>query len=116
MSHSTSHRLSYDDSTVRATRIPVRPSKLQTRPHLEDHSQKRKVPESPSPTVTSGGLAVNGRGEGVDADDTPIAGLYAAGSTVGGIEGGPSSGYVGGLIKSFCIGLIAADTIVGTIG
>jgi len=62
-------------------------------------------------TVTSGGLAVNGKGQVMDADDRPIPGLYAAGSTVGGIEGGPAAGYVGGLVKSFVIGLIAADTV-----
>lgn len=67
-------------------------------------------------TVTSGGLAVNGRGEVMDKEDRPIAGLYAAGSAVGGIEGGPRAGYVGGLIKSFGIGLIAADSIADTVG
>jgi fumarate reductase flavoprotein subunit len=67
-------------------------------------------------TVTSGGLAVNGRGEVVDTDDRPIAGLYAAGSTVGGIEGGPNAGYAGGLIKAFGIGLIAAESIADTAG
>jgi fumarate reductase flavoprotein subunit len=67
-------------------------------------------------TVTSGGLAVNGRGEVVDSDDRPIAGLYAAGSTVGGIEGGPNAGYAGGLIKAFGIGLIAAESIADTAG
>jgi fumarate reductase flavoprotein subunit len=67
-------------------------------------------------TVTSGGLAVNGRGEVVDDNDRPLGGLYAAGSSVGGIEGGPRAGYVGGLIKSFGIGLIAADSIAETFG
>jgi len=62
-------------------------------------------------TVTSGGLSVNGKGQVMDTNDQPIAGLYAAGSTVGGLEGGPRSAYVGGLIKSFCIGLLAAETI-----
>jgi len=74
------------------------------------------IPVCAGITVTSGGLAVNGRGEVVDSDDRPIPGLYAAGSTVGGIEGGPRAGYVGGLIKSFGIGLIAADSIAETIG
>jgi fumarate reductase flavoprotein subunit len=69
------------------------------------------IPVCAGITVTSGGLAVNGRGEVVDSEDKPIAGLYAAGSAVGGIEGGPRAGYVGGLIKSFGIGLIAADSI-----
>ena len=65
-------------------------------------------------TVTSGGISVNGRGQVIDQEDIPIPGLYAAGSTVGGIEGGPNAGYVGGLIKSFGIGLIAADSIATT--
>jgi fumarate reductase flavoprotein subunit len=74
------------------------------------------IPVCAGITVTSGGLAVNGRGEVVNTDDRPIAGLYAAGSAVGGIEGGPRAGYVGGLIKSFGIGLIAADSIADTYG
>ena len=64
-------------------------------------------------TVTSGGLSVNGKGQVMGKDDYPINGLYAAGSTVGGIEGGPRFSYVGGLMKSFCIGLLAAETIAG---
>ena len=72
------------------------------------------IPVCAGITATSGGLAVNWRGEVVDPDDRPIAGLYAAGSAVGGIEGGPHAGYVGGLIKSFGIGLIAADSIAET--
>jgi fumarate reductase flavoprotein subunit len=67
-------------------------------------------------TVTSGGLSVNGKGQVMDADDRPVPGLYAAGATVGGIEGGPAASYVGGLIKSFAIGLIAADTIASARG
>ncbi len=67
-------------------------------------------------TVTSGGLSVNGKGQVMDTNDCSIAGLYAAGSTVGGLEGGPSASYVGGLIKSFCIGLIAAETIAAEYG
>ncbi len=64
-------------------------------------------------TVTSGGLAVDGGARVLDGAGKPIPGLYAAGSAVGGIEGGPRVGYVGGLIKAFGIGLLAADTIAG---
>jgi len=44
-----------------------------------------------------------------DADDQPIPGLYAAGGTTGGLEGGGTLGYVGGLIKAATMGLIAAE-------
>ena len=67
-------------------------------------------------TVTSGGLATDGAARVLDGAGRPVPGLYAAGSAVGGIEGGPRVGYVGGLIKAFCIGLIAADTIAGGAG
>ena len=61
-------------------------------------------------TVTMGGIAVDGAARVVRSDDTPIHGLYAAGSTVGGAEGGPRAGYVGGLIKAFLLGLVAAES------
>ena len=67
-------------------------------------------------TVTSGGVSVNGKGEVINKNGCPIPGLYAAGSTVGGIEGGPSASYVGGLIKSFCIGLLTAESIANSHG
>jgi fumarate reductase flavoprotein subunit len=61
-------------------------------------------------TNPMGGIVVDGDGRVLDANDRPIAGLYAAGSTVGGLDGGPHAGYVGGLIKAV-IGLRAAETI-----
>ncbi len=61
-------------------------------------------------TNTMGGIAVNGDGAVLDKSDKPIAGLYAAGSTIGGLNGGPHAGYVGGLINA-TIGLCAAEKI-----
>jgi fumarate reductase flavoprotein subunit len=63
-------------------------------------------------TNTMGGLVVDADARVLDIDDKPIAGLYAAGSTVGGLDGGPHAGYVGGLIKA-TIGLRAAEAIAG---
>ena len=63
-------------------------------------------------TNTMGGIVVDGDARVLDKHDKPISGLYAAGSTVGGLDGGPHAGYVGGLIKA-TIGLRAAETIVG---
>ena len=63
-------------------------------------------------TNTMGGIVVNGDGAVLDTNDKPIAGLYAAGSTIGGLNGGPHAGYVGGLINA-TVGLIAAEKIAG---
>jgi fumarate reductase flavoprotein subunit len=61
-------------------------------------------------TNTMGGILVDGYGRVLDKSERPIPGLYAAGSTIGGLDGGPHAGYVGGLIKAV-IGLRAAERI-----
>jgi len=61
-------------------------------------------------TNTMGGIVADSAARVLDTKGAPIPGLFAAGSTVGGLDGGPHSGYVGGLIKAV-IGLIAAETI-----
>ena len=64
-------------------------------------------------TNTMGGIVVDGNGAVLDRSDTPLPGLFAAGSTVGGLDGGPSAGYVGGLIKA-TIALRAAEAIAAS--
>jgi len=63
-------------------------------------------------TNTMGGIVVDGEARVLDTAGSPIPGLFAAGSTVGGLDGGSHSGYFGGLIKA-TIGLLAAETIAG---
>jgi fumarate reductase flavoprotein subunit len=63
-------------------------------------------------TNTMGGIVVNGDGAVLDKEDRPILGLFAAGSTIGGLNGGPHAGYVGGLINA-TMGLVAAEAIAG---
>jgi fumarate reductase flavoprotein subunit len=63
-------------------------------------------------TNTMGGIVVNGDGAVLDTAGNPIPGLYAAGSTIGGLNGGPHAGYVGGLINSV-FGLRVGDVIGG---
>ena len=70
------------------------------------------VPLCSAITNTMGGIAVNGDGAVLDTGGKPIPGVYAAGSTVGGLNGGPYSGYVGGLINA-TVGLRAGDVIGG---
>ncbi len=47
-------------------------------------------------TNCMGGIVVDGDGRVLDRSDRPIPGLYAAGATIGGLDGGPHAGYVGG--------------------
>ena len=42
-------------------------------------------------------------------DGSAFPGLYAVGTPVAGLEGGPRAGYVGGLSKAFVLGLLAAE-------
>ena len=56
---------------------------------------------------------VDGNGAVLDQSDTPMPGLFAAGSTIGGLDGGPNAGYVGGLIKA-TIALRAAEAIAAS--
>lgn len=76
----------------------------------------RAVPLCAGITVTMGGVAVDGAARVIRPDDTPIPGLYAAGSTAGGVEGGPRAGYVGGMISAFLLGLVAAESAAEDIG
>jgi fumarate reductase flavoprotein subunit len=62
-------------------------------------------------TCTMGGIAIDTSARALGRDRRPIPGLYAAGSTTGGIEGGPAAGYIGGLAKALCLGLIAGEAV-----
>jgi fumarate reductase flavoprotein subunit len=62
-------------------------------------------------THTMGGIAIDMDGRVQRADDTAIDGLYAAGGCTGGLEGGPTVGYVGGLVKGAVFGLRSAEHI-----
>jgi fumarate reductase flavoprotein subunit len=63
----------------------------------------------PGITFTMGGVLVNGRCEALDSDEKPIAGLYAAGDTIGGLMGGYRGGYTGGLMQAVVTGILAGE-------
>jgi succinate dehydrogenase/fumarate reductase flavoprotein subunit len=65
-------------------------------------------------TYTMGGVHIAPSTAVLRSDGTTIDGLHAAGSTTGGLEGGPGAGYVGGLGKASVTGLLAAETIKRT--
>ena len=64
-------------------------------------------------TYSMGGIRISGNAEVLRADGTVISGLYAAGASTGGLEGGPAVGYVGGLMKALTFGLLAGEHIAG---
>ncbi|MSQ20276.1 MAG: FAD-binding protein [Betaproteobacteria bacterium] len=63
-------------------------------------------------TYTMGGIHIDANARALDVSGTPIPGLYAVGCSTGGLEGGASCGYVGGLVKSSVTGLRAGEHIV----
>jgi fumarate reductase flavoprotein subunit len=65
----------------------------------------------PGITFTMGGPRINGYAEILDVDGNPLPGLYAAGSTSGGVHGGPRGGYIGGLAAAATFGLVAAESV-----
>ena len=60
-----------------------------------------------------GGLLTDAEAKVLDIDGRPIPGLYAAGGTASGIQGGMSGGtacsYVGGLALALVFGVLAAE-------
>jgi fumarate reductase flavoprotein subunit len=67
------------------------------------------VPMCAGITYTMGGIRVNEHASALRADGSVIEGLYALGSSTGGLEGGPAVGYTGGLAKSGVTALVAAE-------
>ncbi|HVA14882.1 MAG TPA: FAD-dependent oxidoreductase [Stellaceae bacterium] len=68
------------------------------------------VPLCAGITYTMGGVAIDDRARAQHRDGGPIAGLYAAGGTIGGLEGGPVTGYTGGLAKALTFGKLAGES------
>jgi fumarate reductase flavoprotein subunit len=60
-------------------------------------------------TGTMGGVVIDEHGQALKQDGSLFPGLYAVGTPVAGLEGGPRAGYVGGLSKAFILGLLAAE-------
>ena len=95
-----------------ATQTPVRtvskftPQPIATPPF-------RAIPICAGITYTMGGIAID-RDSRVQAQaGGAIPGLFAAGSASGGMEGGPTAAYLGGLTKAVITGLRAAEAAAG---
>jgi fumarate reductase flavoprotein subunit len=68
------------------------------------------APALPGITFTMGGAAIDATAAVRDRDGDRLSGIFAAGSTVGGVHGGPNGGYVGGLAVAATLGYIAAES------
>jgi fumarate reductase flavoprotein subunit len=69
------------------------------------------VPLCAGVTGTMGGVVIDEHAQAQKPDGTAFKGLYAVGTPVAGLEGGPRAGYVGGLSKAFILGMLAAEHI-----
>ena len=79
--------------------------------HRFEHAPYYAAPVCAGLTSTLGGIEIDASGHVLDHSGQFIPGLYAAGNSTGGVEGGPSVGYVGGLIKALVFGLLCAEEI-----
>ncbi|GAA5232318.1 FAD-dependent oxidoreductase [Verticiella sediminum] len=86
------------------TPYPYRPMPIRTAPF-------HAVPVCAGITYTMGGVAIDEWGRAMREDGSPYPGLYAVGSASGGLEGGASIGYVGGLAKAATTGMRAGEHI-----
>jgi fumarate reductase flavoprotein subunit len=72
------------------------------------------VPLCAGITYTMGGLAIDSGARVLRSDARPVPGLFAAGGSIGGMEGGPCVGYTGGLAKALVFGRIAAASVLAS--
>lgn len=73
------------------------------------------IPVCAGITYTMGGIRIDADARVLREDGSAIAGLYAAGTTTGGLEGGEPAAYLGGLTKAGVQGLCAAAHIARTL-
>jgi fumarate reductase flavoprotein subunit len=74
------------------------------------------IPLAVGLTSTMGGIAVDARTNVVTSAGNPVTGVFAAGACVGGLSGGPTPGYVGGLSVAATLGLVAAESALAEAG
>ncbi len=97
-----------DELTPRRSTKTGSPRPVETPPFIA-------IPICAGITNTMGGIATDGCARVLRPDGGTIAGLYAAGGTTGGLEGGGALGYVGGLIKACVFGFRAGEHAAGAL-
>ena len=85
-----------------------------TKPWKFEHPPFHAAPLCAGITGTMGGIEIDDAARALRPDGRHFPGLYAVGTPVAYLEGGPRAGYVGGLCKAFVLGLLAAEHIAAT--
>jgi fumarate reductase flavoprotein subunit len=94
--------------------LPVPRSIRKHKPMPIGQAPFHAVPLCAGITGTMGGVVINAHAQAQTPAGAPFPGLYAVGTPVAGLEGGPRAGYVGGLSKAFVLGLLAAEHIAAS--
>lgn len=107
------------EATVRDYNAALASGKLDTLKPARSGTRRKPMPVAIAPfygapacagiTYTMGGVRINAQAQVLRADGSTLPGLYAAGATTGGLEGGSTVGYAGGLMKALTFGLLAAE-------
>jgi fumarate reductase flavoprotein subunit len=77
--------------------------------HPLDSASLIALPLAVGITHTMGGIAIDGAARVLDDGGRPIPGLFAAGTTARGLDGGPGPFYAGGLSLAGITGLLAGE-------
>jgi fumarate reductase flavoprotein subunit len=86
---------------------PTRSDRRHARPIVDPPFHA--IPLIPGILYTMGGLLVDGHARVLRTSGDPIPHLYAAGGTMGGLQGGPRLGYSGGWSEASTFGLLAGE-------
>lgn len=103
-----------DDGTLGSLQVARSSDKV--KPYAVRNLPLMAIPVCPGITYTMGGIDIDANAQVLDTNGKPISGLFAAGATTGGIEGGSKSVYIGGLIKAGSFGLLAAERVAALEG
>jgi fumarate reductase flavoprotein subunit len=103
----------YNDAVARGdfAALPLPRSVRKHKPMPIAKAPFHAVPLCAGITGTMGGVVIDANAQAQTPAGAPFPGLYAVGTPVAGLEGGPRAGYVGGLSKAFVLGLVAAEHI-----
>jgi fumarate reductase flavoprotein subunit len=97
------------------SRLAVQRTKRKHKPMPIRAAPFHAIPLCAGITGTMGGVVINEHAQAQKPDGTNFRGLYAVGTPVAGLEGGPHAGYVGGLSKAFVLGMVAAEHIAASV-